>query len=83
MDASKILHAIIGPLPPNGLYHANTIQNLSMVIYYETKLSTINIQISCAQGFSSFLYFMVAIHIFLILIHLLHIMPCYDTFVAF
>ena len=56
MDASKILHAIIGPLPPNGLYHANTIQNLSMVIYYETKLSTINI--------SSFLYFMFAIHIF-------------------
>ena len=77
MDASKILHAIIGPLPPNGLYHANTIQNLSMVIYYETKLSTINIKIS------SFLYFMFAIHIFLILIHLLHIMPCYNTFVAF
>ena len=51
MDASKILHAIIGPLPPNGLYHANTIQNLSMVIYYETKLSTINIQISCANGY--------------------------------
>ena len=44
MDASKILHAIIGPLPPNGLYHANTIQNLSMVIYYETKLSAINIK---------------------------------------
>ena len=48
MDASKILHAIIGPLPPNGLYHANTIQNLSMVIYYETKLSAININISWA-----------------------------------
>ena len=67
MDASKILHAIIGPLPPNGLYHANTIQNLSMVIYYETKLSTINIQISCANGYyqiSSFLHFMFAIHIF-------------------
>ena len=44
MDASKILHAIIGPLPPNGLYHANTIQNLSMAIYYETKLSAINIK---------------------------------------
>ena len=51
MDASKILHAIIGPLPPNGLYHANTIQNLSMAIYYETKLSAINIQISCANGY--------------------------------
>ena len=59
MDASKILHAIIGPLPPNGLYHANTIQNLSMVIYYETKLSAINI-----KNLSSFLYFMFAIHIF-------------------
>ena len=57
MDASKILHAIIGPLPPNGLYHANTIQNLSMVIYYETKLSTINIQISCANGYFVFSIF--------------------------
>ena len=54
MDASKILHAIIGPLPPNGLYHANTIQNLSMVIYYETKLSAININISWAIGFRLF-----------------------------
>ena len=80
MDASKILHAIIGPLPPNGLYHANTIQNLSMVIYYETKLSAININISWA--ISSFLYFMF-LYIYLILIHLLHIMPCCNTFVAF
>ena len=64
MDASKILHAIIGPLPPNGLYHANTIQNLSMAIYYETKLSAININISWAIGFSSFLYFMFALYIF-------------------
>ena len=56
MDASKILHAIIGPLPPNGLYHANTIQNLSMVIYYETKLSTINIQIFRLFYISCLLY---------------------------
>ena len=56
MDASKILHAIIGPLPPNGLYHANTIQNLSMVIYYETKLSTIDIQIFRLFYISCLLY---------------------------
>ena len=62
MDASKILHAIIGPLPPNGLYHANTIQNLSMAIYYETKLSAINIKNQL--GFSFFLYFMFAVYIF-------------------
>ena len=77
MDASKILHAIIGPLPPNGLYHANTIQNLSMVIYYETKLSTIDIQIFRLFYVSCLLY------IYLILIHLLPIMPCCNTFVAF
>ena len=82
MDASKILHAIIGPLPPNGLYHANTIQNLSMAIYYETKLSAINIQISCANGFRLF-YISCLLYIYLILIHLLHIMPCCNTFVAF
>ena len=68
MDASKILHAIIGPLPPNGLYHANTIQNLSMAIYYETKLSAINIKNQLGYyslpNISFFLYFMFAVHIF-------------------